>query len=465
MLKVIRKTTALLVLTLLATTMATAQTVNMSKYITLTVQQGEQIRLLLRAAEEDTPVKIVSGSTDTVVTVGTGWTNGNYTAGATTMTIYGDIIGFFCGNNGTKLTAIDVSKNVALTGLWCSNNQLTALDVSKNTALKSLACSDNQLTVLDVSKNVALTGLWCSNNKLTALDVSKNTALETLECSYNQLTALDVSKNTVLAGLYCNKNQLTSLDVTQNTALTNLYCSNNQLTALNLSQNVALTKLNCNNNQLTALNLSQNVALTVLEFGDNQLTSLDVSKNTALESLECSYNQLTALDVTQNTALKYLLCNNNNFTPQAFNDLMCSLPLRVSGDKAKFHPLLSASDAGYATFMAANSQIAKDKNWQVRYRGGSADEIPATTGTYVCPTTGIEEIASAPLTVYPNPATDILTIETEAIGSAITLTDLTGRTVATATATTTKTEINITHLSAGTYIVRVGDRVGKVVKR
>ncbi len=40
MFKVIRKTGALLVLTLFATMAATAQTVNMSRYITLTVQQG-----------------------------------------------------------------------------------------------------------------------------------------------------------------------------------------------------------------------------------------------------------------------------------------------------------------------------------------------------------------------------------------------------------------------------------------
>ncbi len=103
MLKVIRKTVALLVLTLLATTMATAQTVNMSKYITLTVQQGEQIRLNLRAAADGTKVKVVSGSTETEVTVGTSWTGfQNYTAGSTTMTVYGDVTGFGCSDNGAR---------------------------------------------------------------------------------------------------------------------------------------------------------------------------------------------------------------------------------------------------------------------------------------------------------------------------------------------------------------------------
>ncbi len=138
---------------------------------------------------------------------------------------------------------------------------------------------------------------------------------------------------------------------------------------------------------------------------------------------------------------------------------------RTAADDARFYPLYNASDAGYADFMATNSQIATGKNWHVRYWQGGGDEIPATTGTYVCPTAGIAEVTSVLLSVYPNPATDILTVETEATGAVITLTDLTGRTLLTATATAGKTTLNIAHLSAGTYMVRVGNRVGKVVKR
>ena len=108
-----------------------------------------------------------------------------------------------CGRN--QLTALDVSKNTALTYLRCSYNQLTSLDVSKNTALTDLECRNNQLTVLDVSKNTALTDLECRNNQLTVLDVSKNTALTDLECRDNQLTSLDVS-NTNMDDLYCGGN-------------------------------------------------------------------------------------------------------------------------------------------------------------------------------------------------------------------------------------------------------------------
>jgi len=135
---------------------------------------------------------------------------------AHTVRITGDnITGLECSYN--QLTALNVSKNTALTYLSCSSNQLTALDVNKNTALAYLECASNKLTALDVSKNTALTYLDCWDNQLTALDVSKNTALIYLDCCYNKLTALDMSKNTALEILVCNNNQLTA------TALNNLF--------------------------------------------------------------------------------------------------------------------------------------------------------------------------------------------------------------------------------------------------
>ena len=213
-----------------------------------------------------------------------------------------------------EVSAVDVSKNIKLDTLICSNNQLTTLDVSQNTALTFLSCNYNQLTTLDVSQNTALTNLGCHKNQLTTLDVSQNTALTYLGCYENQLTSLDVSQNTALTVLSCSRNQLTSLDVSQNTALKSLSCYENQLTTLDVSQNTALTVLSCSRNQLTSLDVSQNTALTYLGCYENQLTTLDVSQNTALTNLGCHKNQLTTLDVSQNTALTYLGCYENQLT-------------------------------------------------------------------------------------------------------------------------------------------------------
>jgi Leucine-rich repeat (LRR) protein len=73
-----------------------------------------------------------------------------------------------------------------------------------------------------------------------SLDVSKNIVLETLYCSENQLTSLDMSKNIVLGTLYCRNNQLTTVALNalfvslhNNEAyLKNIYIGNNEGTDL-----------------------------------------------------------------------------------------------------------------------------------------------------------------------------------------------------------------------------------------
>ena len=175
-----------------------AQTVNMSRYITLTVKKDSAIKLDFWAAAEATPIRIVSGSTTCDFIVGPSWIGYyTYTAGSTTMTIYGDINGFVCSGNGANLTALDLSHNTQLIGLYCSNNTISSLDVSKNTQLMYFDCGSNELTSLDVSKNTQLTQLSCYSNRLTTLDVSQNTQLEKLYCQGNNFTTA------VLDRIYC----------------------------------------------------------------------------------------------------------------------------------------------------------------------------------------------------------------------------------------------------------------------
>ena len=162
---------------------------NMNSYITLTVAKDSAIRLDFKAAAANTSVRIVSGSNTQDITVGTNWIGrATYTAGSTTMTVYGDLIGFDCSQNGANLTALDPSHNTQLTLLNCHNNSLNSLDISKNTQLTKLSCRNNNLTTLDVSGCTQLTLLNCHNNSLNSLDISKNTQLEALYCSGNKFT-------------------------------------------------------------------------------------------------------------------------------------------------------------------------------------------------------------------------------------------------------------------------------------
>ena len=212
---------ALIVGILVSASTMQAQTVNMSRYITLTVKSGNNILLCFKAAAAGIPIRIVSGSNTYDITADTDLPvdPDAYSAGDTKMTVYGNLTGFDCSQNDYDITAIDVSHNTQLTELDCFRNDISSLDVSKNTQLERLSCGSNNLTNLDVSKNTQLTKLYCGSNKLTTLDVSKNTKLERLSCYKNRLSSLDVSKNTQLKTLHCHGNNFSTQ------ALDAIYCA------------------------------------------------------------------------------------------------------------------------------------------------------------------------------------------------------------------------------------------------
>ena len=377
---------------------STMAQVNMSRYITLTVKNGQSINLIFKAAAANTPIRIVSGSNTQNITVDTVWsTSTGYNTDGTTMTVYGDITGLNCYYNYINLIGLDASNNTELMSLSCDNNQLTTLDVSKNTKLTSLSCTYNQISSLDISKNTKLTIFDCNGNNLSNLNISNNTELKELNCSNNQLSGLDISKNT------------------------------------------KLTMLNCSNNQFTTLN---------------------VSKNTLLTDLSCSSNQLSSLDISKNTKLAMLDCYGNKFTTAAIDSIYCTLPIRQEADSAIIYPVKDSSDPNHATVIASTKKNATKKNWKVKY-SDTYKNIPATTGSYVCFATDIDEATTEQaLDLYPNPVADVLYLS--ATARTIRIYNMYGTEVAHATDTD---RVEVSHLPAGVYTVKADSSIAKMVKR
>ncbi len=239
---------------------------------------------------------------------------------------------------------------VALTSLYCYNNQLTSLDVSKNKALTSLYCYSNKITNLDLTKNTALNELYCYANKLTTLDLSLNTSLTELICYRNQLSSLDISKNKALTHVNCFSNKLTTVNLKngKNNLITTISLTDNPDLSCITVDDVAYTNANwsawkdaaaiysaydCSTvtlipdasfeDKLIALGIdSDGKNGVVLNSSISTLTSLDVSNSsiidltgiqafTSLTTLNVSNNLLKALDLSKNAALTTLNCLNN----------------------------------------------------------------------------------------------------------------------------------------------------------
>ena len=341
--------------------------VNMSRYITLTVAKDSAIRLDFGAAAYGTSVRIVSGRNTYNITVGPVWYDGNspstftVTAGASTITVYGDIIGFDCSNNGANLTALDPLHNTELRLLSCHSNQLTSLDVSKNTQLTALSCHSNQLTSLDVSHNTQLKKLYCHSNQLTSLDVSKNTQLEKLYCSENKFTTATLDDiycalpdrtsetNGVIQPVYNSSSSNHATVLATNAA--NATAKNWKVQYYNDDTDIPATtgKHKCS---APEPNMSRYITLTVAKDSAIRLdfkaaaaatpvrivsgsNTQDITVGTSwtgfssytadgttmtvygdLTGFDCSKNgeNLTALDASHNTQLRGLFCGNNNIS-------------------------------------------------------------------------------------------------------------------------------------------------------
>ena len=120
---------------------------NMKRSITMHVENGARISFDCSAYREGTSILVASGAHDTVITRGKNMAGSvKFTAGADTITIYGDVKGLDCRSNGGNLTGLDISHNPSLQLLACPYNSLTRLDVEGIDSLKYLYCLGNPFT-------------------------------------------------------------------------------------------------------------------------------------------------------------------------------------------------------------------------------------------------------------------------------------------------------------------------------
>ena len=184
--------------------------------------------------------------------------------------------------------------------------------------------------------------------------------------------------------------------------LDTLDCSSNSITSLDLSMNEMLRVVNCTNNDLTSLDVSNNTLLEWLRCWSNELTSLDISNNPDLEGLYIQSNQIDSLDLLNNTALKYLRCRGNQLTHL---DVSNNTSLKVlSIDEM---PTLSEVCVWVLPFPPEGVDIDTTDSPNVCFE---------TDCNGACGTTGINTNSPTELSIYPNPANNLLTIETNQPG-------------------------------------------------
>lgn len=273
-----------------------------------------------------------------------------------------------CSDN--ELTGIDVSTSEILGELYCSSNKIAALDLSHNTVLRSLYCNNMQLGTLDVSANDKLEILYCLGNSLKTLEVDKLPMLRVLNCGLNQLETIQLDANSELTKLYVYNNMLTSLSLKDKKFLSFVDCCDNRLADISFEDASDIVDLHCSNNEIKNLALDNFDCLQRLVCDNNRLTSLNTEDLISLSGIRCENNQISALNFTENVMLKQAYVFNNMIGMENMSVLMQSLPVMAQDETAKI--VLVDMTSSTELNRCADTDIAEalKKGWEVKDNNG-----------------------------------------------------------------------------------------------
>ena len=226
---------------------------------------------------------------------------------------------------------------------------------------------------MNVSNNLLLGGLWCNNNQIPELNLDNNPNLLTLVCYSNQIKSLVLSGNPRLTNLMCNSNQITSLDLTNNCRLKQIIVHDNPpLTELILPPPTCAKAVESGQTNESQFDITaSNKTLLSLNISKTAITSIDVLNFANLDTLLVQSSKLDSLDVSGNVVLR---CLNTTGTP-----LKC---IQVNQNQ------LNSIPAGWIKDAAASYSVN------------------CKSSTFI-----EDEILSESIIIYPNPAGDVLTIE------------------------------------------------------
>jgi len=334
--------------------------------------------------------------------------------------------------------------------LECDNNKIKKLDLSNNTKLTRLNCSDNQLTELNLKNgnNTSIINFDARDNPdLKCIQIDDETpAIDHYapyqsykwkkddQCRFSEDCSRDVTINYVVIpdiefekslqtydnaagkgdGLIPKSNILNIKEL--NITLRNI----KDLTGIEAFN--SLEKLQCAGNDLKVLDLSNNTLLTTLNCSNNDLESLKLPDTEEITSIICSFNELTVLDLTGKPNL-------TQFNSLGNSSLSC---IQVDHEEAAQN-----RNGIYASWT---------KNYSTNYSEScfslSVETIPIETPQFI---------------ITPNPSKGLFTISGHKDLEAIEIYDSTGKRVFKKTIVSDhKIDINLSSLTKGIYIVKIG---------
>lgn len=258
-----------------------------------------------------------------------------------------------------------------------------------------------------------------------------------------------------------NRDNLTGVAINDNPELFSLDCSANAIGNLYLDNNNLLTLI-CGSTKIGYLDVSMNTNLFSLWCDSTNISSLDLRYNDQLQMLNLSANpKLTRLNIEGADQLLRIAIDGCRFSDCGLDSIFKALPVHIPTDSAMIW-IKNSSTSNNPGVNGCRDTIATNKHWIVL--DWQMKRIKNTT--YTCGSgTDIPTVFAEGFTISPNPSKDFVTIESPATDEEIAVTDLSGRKLLTASIADGKAVLDISSLAEGIYLVRIGNRVERLIKK
>jgi len=418
-----------------------------------------------------------------------------------TLTNLNKLQSLYCNNN--RLPSLNVTNLTELQDLRCQANQLTSITgIQTLSKLYQLTAGSNQLTSLNLTQNGGLQVLYLENNALTSLALPNPSQLLQLDCSYNKLTTLSLVGQTQLGTLYCHGNKLTSFTVTGDSKTLNTFAG-----IYNHLPFTELIKIRPGSTDPFYLYAPQNevfqpvTSLTdiTIDYSSQAVVNLQRTTFVFLKNGNFAESNVTGRFRTNGPGIYYCHMFNGNFpdltlvsavtnigdvqvipasvritsSPQSVNLLTLNQSdVTVTSNRswATFNGLESSSDG---TSRWANILVAQNTGAERTATISFTFTNPARTQNVVITQIAPGGTLSVPATsnpgslaIHPNPASTTLRIALpESTPANVSLYTLQGESVLQKAGITSASDLDVSAVKPGIYILKVSTADGTVEKR
>lgn len=245
-----------------------------------------------------------------------------------------------------------------------------------------------------------------------------------------------------------------------------LVCAGQKIQKIDISKNPDLEYLHAYRNELTSFTIANHSNIKRLILSENKLSEVSVSDCSKLQSLSLWGNNLQSINLTNCPKITYVDCMRNNISDDAFQKLAEALPDMTGSEEEAVIMLIDTKCSPKDKNVCMKSTVGKflNKNWHVIDFGN--EEFGREGRPFLGSDVAIEGVISSHLKIYPNPTADHVYVMGAVAETLVSLYTIDGQLLHQTQATATgEATIDMTALTAGTYILRVGTESQRIIKR